>query len=144
MPSQSPTERALGFRAEVIDSHAYIMPRFDVPCGVVSRDEKLRRLQNELGTHHTFTLRMSSEERRFVDNSSLMHPSTRTLEDVVWGRDALGRVCWQPKKMVSGEDVVSGDDVAAIFVKVARSGVHYAGHPMVCLRVVLSRCQRTN
>jgi len=99
-----PAETALGFPTEVIDAHAYIMAPFDVANGI-EKSEKLRRLQLELGTHHTYTMQTHPLPQRYVDNSSLVNQKTLSLQDgVEWSRDALGRPCWdiEGKRFVKG------------------------------------------
>lgn len=77
---------------EIIDGHAYCFPPLDSPSGI-PLEEKMRRIQQELGTHHTFTMRVS--DRALVDNSSLIDPETGAFRQVRWKRDYLNRLAWE-------------------------------------------------
>lgn len=86
----------------VIDGHAYCFPPLDSPAGL-PLEEKLRRIQQELGTHHTFTMRAS--DRALVDNSSLIDPENGAFQPVRWKRDYLNRLSWE----FQGETFLKGN-----------------------------------
>lgn len=86
----------------IIDGHTYCFPPLDSPAGL-PLEEKMRRIQQELGTHHTFTMRES--DRAIVDNSSLIDPETGAFRDVRWKRDHLNRLSWE----FEGETYMKGN-----------------------------------
>jgi len=88
--------------APIIDGHTYCFPPLDSPAGL-PLEEKMRRIQQELGTHHTFTMRVS--DRAVVDNSSLIDPETGEFRPVRWKRDHLNRLSWE----YDGETYLKGN-----------------------------------
>jgi 3-hydroxy-D-aspartate aldolase len=89
-------------RVPLIDGHTYCFPPLDSPAGF-PLEEKMRRIQQELSTHHTFTMRVS--DRQLVDNSSLIDPETHELRSVRWKRDYLNRLTWE----FEGETYLKGN-----------------------------------
>jgi 3-hydroxy-D-aspartate aldolase len=86
----------------IIDGHTYCFPPLDSPAGL-PLEEKMRRIQQELGTHHTFTMRVSDRTR--VDNSSLIDPESGEFQTVRWKRDHLNRLSWEYR----GETYLKGN-----------------------------------
>jgi len=75
----------------IIDGHNYCVPQMDAPQGYASVDQKMLRVQAELGGHHQPVWRV--RDRALGDNSTLIDPETGELQDVQWTRD-LGRLAW--------------------------------------------------
>lgn len=94
--------KTTSFDPPIIDGHTYCFPALDSPAGL-PLEEKMRRIQQDLGTHHTFTMRVSDRAR--VDNSSLIDPETGSFQPVRWKRDYLNRLTWE----FQGETYLKGN-----------------------------------